>query len=422
MQEKLFVDIGRIISSSAIYKGKLVTIDRKKLSQHFKTLEKTKLNKIIFAAQKIAEEQSARINKDSSSLRYNLEGINKLLLSVKIDYNESKFLIKNELLDTLNKALIEDSGLIEKIKSSVEAVYSTLENGTIDQEIPSAFRELNNCLENLKYYKNHIKLPSWVDEIFVRQENNKAVVEKNIECVKALQGKISVISFEPQDNVIDNFDLCFSSAIDIQDAMNQNNDLLSRIEKDMNAKKDAALRVIKSFEKFQSIASDLVILKYLESDDEPINYKLESFVNSLKPPKELLSVSLIDNQLMVLKDCPIINEMKTIHILETTLGLKSSLSLRLNEFSKNISEIKQQLNSHKEKLLFNEKSPIPESIFIFERSSWQSCKTLFANISKFFIGHVNHCNLYGHTDGVEELRRAVNEIEDNEISMLELQF
>ncbi len=423
MQEKLFFNIGSIISSSATYNDQSVVIDKEKISKNLVGFKQSTVEKIIFAAQKIAEEQSARIEKDALSLQYNLEGLKGLLNSFETSDEQTKILQKNELLNTLlDNDIIEDSGFVEKIKTSIDRVYSAIAQGEIDNEIPGACRQLNTCIENLRHYKDNIKLPSCVDELFVRQENNKAAVEKNVECIKELKGKVSVVSFEDKNSLGDHFHLFFNHSKDLQDAMSKNNNLLSRIENEMNAKKDAASRVINAFEKFQSVVSDLVILKYLASNDHAIDSKLESFITSLKLPEELSSVSLINNQLKILKEFSIKDEMQTIKILEAALDLKSSLWSKLNKINESIAKINQSLEIHRNKLLSNEKSPIPESIFVFERSDWQSFKTFFANCSKFFIGDVSHCALYGHPDGVEELRRAIYDIPDDTISGLQHQF
>ena len=429
MREKFFHEVGKLICSNATYNSDYnsIEVEKNKIRSALEDITPAIVGKIIFAAERIAAEQSLRIEKESGSLTCNLPDVKMSLDSLantifRFGYLQSSIFSKENLFEKLSAAGIEDSDLVEKIKISVDKAFYSLKDGSIDEDIPSASSDLKICLENLKYYKDHIKLPEWLGEIIVRQDNNKVVAEKNMECIENLKGKVSITSEYSIDSLEKAFNYCFENASDLREALSKNNDLLSRIEIDMVAKKRAAEVVIDAFEKFQYSIADGVILKYLQSDNKILGYKLKSLAESLQSQEELNSVTIVEEQLKILKEFSLKNEIRDINLLEAAIGLKSSLGIKIRDINKDLVDLAKALNAHKQKLIDNSQSPILESIFIYERSVWQSCKKGFANFSKFFIGHDNHVNLYGGTDGVEELRRAIDEIKDHEISAIELEI
>jgi ferritin-like metal-binding protein YciE len=113
------------------------------------------------------------------------------------------------------------------------------------------------------------------------------------------------------------------------------------------------------------------------------------------------------------------SESKCLKILKESLEaviyckIDANFDKQLTIIDEQISRLKESLVIHKEQFM-----PIKKDIFIFERSAWQTFNTFIANCSKFFIGNAIHCNIYGYGDGVEEIRREIDNMSSDEVELM----
>jgi hypothetical protein len=374
MRQKLFDEISSIISVSASYnqESKVVQIDTNNIRIALRNIKPVTVDKIIFAAELIAKEQSSRLQynaltlaKNSQDLKLSLASFSNIIL--KSDYLESSILAKDKLCSTIKDSFGIKENLFENVKDIVNKVYGEMEEmkvitNTQDISIPKTFSQLQTSLNNLVLYN--------ISSLYVSTQNHD---------------KKHNVSYQIEANKVQ--------------------------------------QVINELQEFQLAVSNEIMLKYLQCHDKNFTYIAQAFAEELHSSTELNTVTAIDMELNCLERFTSSDEMQGLKFLKTSLNkdiycnifsnVELGLSKQLTIIDEQISSLKESLVIHKEQFM-----PIKKDIFIFERSAWQTFNTFIANCSKFFIGNAIHCNIYGYGDGVEEIRREIDNMSSDEVELM----
>lgn len=394
---KVFHEIAILILESCSYnrQKRCIDIDTENIKSVLSHVNQSTVSRIINIAERIALDQSLKIERSESNLQCN--DLKKTLYSLvstilEFDPFESVKLHEAALIEQINSNYINDKDLTLKIRDSVNNAFGLLMDSSLDQDnTPLILSNLKITHEQLKCYKENMKVSDWLEEIIVRQVKNKAVIEQNLQCIEELKGKASIIAVYEEE--VGNF---VQNADDLREVINQNSNLLSRIEREIQEQLSKVEKFIVSFEAFQLSIADGIIVKLLE-DDNILSYKLQPLSNALS--------SEFNDQIENLTPYSFKAELKQINLLEVLIGSKSSLGNNLRDIDKKLTDLKHCLVLYQNEILY----PIPEEIFIYERSTWDNWKASLASFSEFFIGHDNHVKIYGLPDPIEELRRLADD-------------
>lgn len=428
MKKELFLQI-----SATLVKGVKYNLEKQSVELNLSlirsSLKKTGINndvsqRIENACKLIAKDICYSIKNDSTSFYGMSSNLHSELESISRDigstgYLQSTMYARSSLSKSINSCDLEDS-FRKQIEAKVEAVYSGMQKDDMKSLI-SGLNSLKEISISLTQYINDMKLPAWFAELFFQKINNRSVAESNLECVRSIDIDINLDDGSKQE-IKEKIQQSITEAYRVKSVIEKNNELLSKIENDIDSKRSAVKNVQNKINKFLSTVADGVILKALQADNKAILTQIKSLDIAIQStPQYFDSVEKIDEYYLSIKDSKssVSQIFKTVLEIEKSLGVTSSTyGDKIRNIEKALDNFLSALEIEKVKIENCVSSAIPEGMLTWERSGWQSFKTFFADFSKFFIGDY-HTKVYGYPEGVEELRRAIESIPDSEIKLLD---
>ena len=324
---------------------------------------------------------------------------------------------KQELAKSLANSGI-DGPLNESINSAVERIFQTFKNHDLDGSL-EAFSEINKISQGIEQYIKDMELPTWFGEMFLRKTLNISVGYNNSSAIKDLSSKFKNISYKLDDatraEVESLIRQCEKNSNSVEEALQSNNYLLSKIETDIGGKKYSAEKIHGSLQAFKASVANSIIMMFLQQDNKDLGHKMQEFSTALRnTPKYFDSVEKIDEYIQNIDEVYSKSDVesfinRTVD-LENKLGIKIAISQKVQQIPSMFTNLKQELITQKNLIMQNSHSPIASEDVQWDRSSWQSFKTFCASVSMFFIGDSLHTSIYGYASGVEELRRCAEEV------------
>lgn len=323
---------------------------------------------------------------------------------------------KQELTKSLTNSNI-DGPLNESINSVVEKVFQSFKSSDLDGALES-FSELSKISQGIEQYIKDMELPTWFGEMFLRKTLNITVGYNNSSAIKDLSNKFKNISYKLDDStkveVESLIRQCEKNASSVEETLQNNNYLLSKIETDIGGKKYSAEKIHASLESFKAPVAASIIMMFLQQDNKDVGHKMQEFSTALRnTPKYFDSADKIDEYIQSVNEVYSRTNIETtiqrIIDIENKLCVKSNISQKIQQIPSMFENLKQDLITQKNLIMQNSHSPIASEDIQWDRTYWQSFKTLCASVSKFFIGDSLHTSIYGYASGVEELRRCAEE-------------
>lgn len=384
---------------------------------------------IKIACEKIADEVTYT-SKD------NLKSFSGMILKVQSDtswiannilragFMQPTIFAKQELAKSLANSSI-DGPLHDSINSVIEKTFQSFKNYDLDGSL-EAFSEISKISQGIEQYIKDMELPTWFGEMFMRKTLNITVGYNNSSAIKDLSSKLKNISHKLDDatrvEVESLIRQCEKNATSVEETLQSNNYLLSRIDTDIGGKKYSAEKIHGSLEAFKTSVAASITMMFLQDENKAFGHKMQDLSTALRnTPKYFDSVEKIDEYIQSINEVYTKSDVEGLvhgitdieNKLGVKLGVKITIAEKIQQIPSMFTNLKQELITQKNLIMQNSHSPIANEDVQWDRTGWQSFKTFCASISKFLIGDSLHTSIYGYASGVEELRRCAEEIKSD---------
>jgi hypothetical protein len=419
MNPKIFFKIASIIWSSATVNEETIAINlnKGKIKKELSHLSQPAVSRIISIAETIASQETFKMKQDLSPLSHDINSLKKSIDGLsntvfRFGYMQSSLFAKETLVKDLKQSEIVDKLLIKSIEASLDSTLDFLSSGSFREDgIREIFTNIDINIAKLNSYKSFINKPELLNEVIVRQVNSGQTIENNIASIEKIKSQLQ--SIDNSHEITKELDKSISDLRNLKNYISKTNDLLYNIEYDVRNKESKVEDIIKGLKSFKASVANGLVLEALQANDKALGYKLKSFSDSLNKTVEFKSLSDIKSAIEAIDAFSLKDEMDKVKHLEGLAGIKTGLGDTLRDINLGISSIKEALVISKDKIIDRVNDPLPQELFVVERSRWEKIKVKFANFSKFFIGYDKHCGLYGHADAIEELRRVTEDAEND---------
>ncbi len=421
MRKELFTIITEALKRSTEYNLKTHSVELK-LSQIKNVLSDAGIKdsqRIENACKLIAQNVSHEIKNNITSfsnlhtnLHFELESASREISSTR--YLQSTMYTKSSLNNSIKNCDLED-GFRKRIEEKVELVCNNI-NKDDSKDVIIGVNSLKEISNSLTQHINDLELPTWFGEIFFQCINNDKAANANLESIRSIETSIDLDDAKKQA-----IQKCLGDAYNVKTTIEKNNELLKRIEYDIDSKRSGIKNLQSNLTKFMATVADGVVLKILQENNKSILTQIKSLDIALqKTPQYFSNSEEIESYSQGIAEMrmPISQVFRQVFEAEKDLGIKSlTYGNKIRDIEKSLDELYAKLEIEKVKIANCVHSPIPEDILIWERSGWQSLKTSWANFSQFFTGHEIHTKIYGYPEGVEELRRAIEDLPEDTIKI-----
>lgn len=430
MKGILFKYFAGLISDAAQYNAKIrgIEIDNTKLKKSLKLVSNSLsepesefiTNKIQYICVKLLHEKSLAKNANLHSFTCAFDAFDSASYDLLNQLESCNYLGKaSELKSDIEKMLgLVDQDVAYTVQASTAAVLKAIQQDDLTV-ITNAFHLLDEASRDLTFYAKNIKVPAWFGRVIEQQTNNTLVARANREGIEKIKGKIGAADADAKAQANDlkkAIEECDRKAVEVEQTMADNNNLLSKIEEEVNAAKYAVEQIKQSLNELKPAAVEGRVLRCLQEKTSVAKLnELRSAIKNL--PDYFDSSAKIDTYIerfTEIKDHYLSSCLNTITWANTILGTEQEITKDFKAVLKNVTAMQHSLNEWKLDVINNKSSPLSSDSLVYERSFWQWMQYSVAKM----IGVKRYEKYFGDLDGVEILRQLVEGLNDEQSELI----